>query len=100
MCNQDASLAGYFCPVCHQATFREHWMAEFRREWNKCPSCGYMETKITTKNRILSVLNPSALIEPFEDPLTEEIINRATRIGIYGNRIQKDNTQENDDRKS
>jgi hypothetical protein len=60
-------------------------MSEYSRDWNKCPSCGYMEEKTVSVNRILSKLDPDRLDEPFEDPVTNEIIDKAVNIGIYGN---------------
>lgn len=31
-----------FCPHCHQSTFSQHWLSEFR-EWHKCTHCGFMQ---------------------------------------------------------
>ena len=95
---QNISVSRYFCPLCHQTTFREHWMGEYRHLWNKCPSCGYMELKKDTENRILSVFAPDKLTEPFNDPLTPELIQSASDMGIRSKRIKhnKDNNPDTD----
>jgi hypothetical protein len=60
-------------------------MPEYSKDWNKCPSCGYMEEKTVTINRVLSKLCPEQLLEPFIEPVTEKMIDEAVNIGIYGN---------------
>lgn len=42
-------MNSYFCPRCHLATFTQH---PSYREYNKCPSCGYMELMSQTVERI------------------------------------------------
>lgn len=41
------------CPECHQATLYDHWMIEYKHDWNKCRSCGYMELKEETERRVV-----------------------------------------------
>lgn len=72
------------CPLCKGYTFSQHTMVEYSRDWNKCPSCGYMEEKTVTLNRIFNKLSPDKLEEPFVDPVTDELIENAVNIGIYG----------------
>ena len=72
------------CPLCKGYTFSQHWMPEYSRDWNKCPSCGYMEEKSTSLNRVKSKLCPDKLDKPFVDPVTDDIIEEAVNIGIYG----------------
>ena len=69
----DINFNSYVCPKCHNSTFSEHIMQEYQREWNKCTFCGYMELKTITVARIINVLKPEQLSEPFVDPLLEII---------------------------
>ena len=69
--NFNIKLNSYICPNCHVGSFRDHYMAEFSREWSKCSCCGYMERKAITEARILSILDPDQLSEPFIDPLSD-----------------------------
>ena len=84
---QDIALACYFCPICHQSTFGEHWMPEYR-DWSKCTGCGYAELKSITKNRAISILYPDTLSERFDDPVTPELINKATTMRMYKESVE------------
>jgi hypothetical protein len=59
-----------------------------------------MELKVTTRNRVLKILAPEQLTEPFEDPLSAEIINKKTSMAIYGESIQKSNQNSDNTKKS
>ena len=72
----------YLCPVCSGFTFSQHSMAEYSKEWNKCPSCGYMEEKTVSINRVLNRLAPDKLSEPFIAPITAEIIQNVSSFTI------------------
>ena len=78
------SKLSFLCPLCNGYTFSQHWMAEYSVQWNKCQSCGYMEEKTVSHNRILNKLCPDQLQEKFIDPVTSDIIEQSTQIGIYG----------------
>lgn len=69
-------------------------MAEYSREWNKCPSCGYMEEKTVSKNRIINALAPQKLIEPFIDPITAEVVEKVRSMAI--GRTYKSDTNKSD----
>lgn len=81
--NSNISNLLFLCPLCGGFTFSQHTMAEYAREWNKCPSCGYMEEKTVSINRILNRLAPDKLVEPFIDPITPKILKkvRSSTIG-------------------
>jgi translation initiation factor 2 beta subunit (eIF-2beta)/eIF-5 len=66
-------------------------MSEYSGHWNKCPSCGYMEEKTVSRNRILSKLCPDRLNEPFVEPVTAKVVEESTQIGIYGKRKKRKN---------
>lgn len=48
---RDISLNSYFCPRCHMGSLCSHQQPE-HRDYNKCPSCGYMELKSQTLERV------------------------------------------------
>ena len=87
--NANVSNLLYLCPLCHGFTFSQHTMAEYAKDWNKCPSCGYMEEKTVSINRILNRIAPDKLIEPFIEPITAKIIKKNSSI-IVAN-IKKNN---------
>jgi RNA polymerase subunit RPABC4/transcription elongation factor Spt4 len=73
MLNSHIAEFSYFCPLCGGSTFSEHWMPEYSREWNKCPSCSYMELKTVTKNRVINKLDASKLDQPFVEPIVAKL---------------------------
>ena len=82
--NIDIATLSYFCPLCGGSTFGEHWMCEYKKDWNKCSSCGYMELKCDSLNRIVNKLAPDQLEKPFVDPITPEIVSKSSHVTIYG----------------
>lgn len=57
----------YFCPRCHLATLHDHLERKFELKWNKCGSCGYMETKKNTENRLKNHLTLQELAKKSKD---------------------------------
>jgi predicted nucleic-acid-binding Zn-ribbon protein len=72
-------LAAQFCPICRGSNFYEHWMLEYRREWNKCGTCGYMELKRYSIERVINKLSPEKLKDPFVDPINEFVKVKRTK---------------------
>ena len=92
--HSDISICSFICPNCHRASFGEHFMAEYSREWNKCSGCGYMESKTTTRARILNVLAPEELTEPFIDPLLKTT-NKSISMDSKAKDIKENNKCDN-----
>lgn len=86
----------YLCPLCKGCTFSQHTMSEYSKEWNKCPSCGYMEEKQVSINRILNRLSPDKLSEAFIDPITPEVIKKVSNMTI-GRTYRESDDYANDD---
>lgn len=87
----EMSKLSFLCPLCNGYTFSQHWMHEYSADWNKCQSCGYMEEKTVSRNRILNKLCPDRLDNEFVDPVTPDLIKESTQIGIYGKRKKSKN---------
>ena len=88
--DSDITLNTRFCPMCHCGRFCEHPMSEYSREWNKCSSCGYMESKAITKARVLNVLAPEQLTEIFIDPILK-IVEDTINVCSKCKKIKSDN---------
>ena len=93
--HSEITLSLCICPNCHCATFSQHHMVEYKHEWNKCPSCSYMELKITTKNRVLNTLAPEQLIEPFVEPLTLKVKQKAMDLRTYCKDVKNSDDTDN-----
>lgn len=80
--HSDMSKLLFLCPLCGGCTFAQHSMLEYCKDWNKCPSCGYMEEKVVSKNRVINLLAPQELIEPFVDPISPQLIKKVRGMTI------------------
>lgn len=92
--HSDMSKLLFLCPLCGGCTFAQHSMLEYARDWNKCPSCGYMEEKTVSRNRVINVLAPDKLVEPFVDPISAQLVKKVRGMAIgktYGHDDEKTN---------
>lgn len=84
--NSEISINSYLCPNCHFAQLFEHYQSEYRREWNKCKFCGYMEAKSQTRDRVSFYLKDNILRE---DLISKESIENSAssylRLGSNNN---------------
>jgi len=64
-------------------------MSEYMHEWNKCSNCGYMERKAITRARVLNVLAPDQLLEPFVEPITSELRDRNVKFSAHCEDIEE-----------
>lgn len=87
-------LAAQFCPLCGGSNFYEHWMLEYRREWNKCGSCGYMELKKISIERVINKVSPNNTAEPFLDPI-DNIKSTVINIKKVNRKKKKNNNVDN-----
>ena len=60
---RDIKSNSYMCPSCHQATLYEHYMQEYKHDYNKCSSCGFMELKAETRKRLKCKLSGQCALE-------------------------------------
>lgn len=71
-------------------------MSEYKHEWNKCSECGYMELKTITIARVLSVLAPEKLVEPFLDPLSPQTTQEVPSMDREGERVHQEDDPADD----
>lgn len=74
----------YLCPMCHFSTLYSHPEAQYSREWNKCSSCSFSETKIQTHSRVSTLLLDSS-------QTWDQVFLEKAKISPFWSRIRPSN---------
>lgn len=67
----DLPLNSYICPICHTSQMYAHPEQIYQHDHHKCASCGYMETKSQTHQRVYVALTTGEF--------REDLVSKASR---------------------